>query len=142
KIPVRTKPESRSAYSAANPWSVSRFTVSKVEIPRMGGLTSASALARASETVGLKPWRLAGATSPSVATGSLASAPISKDAGLGVAEAYVSERYTGTQAEASSAAVNAKTVPSTAMALAEANFLKLREIVLSSSRQLQRPFRS
>jgi len=37
--------------------------------------------------------------------------PISKDAGLGVAETYVSERYTGTQAEASSAAVNAKTVP-------------------------------
>src|SRR5215469_15920777 len=77
----------------------------------MGGLTSASAAARASETVGLKPWRLAGATSPKVATGSYASAPTSKDAGLGVEVAYVFERYAGPQPTTGSAAVNAKIIP-------------------------------
>src|SRR6516162_10832547 len=99
----------------------------------MGGLTSASAVARASDRVGLKPWRLAGATTPRVATGSPASAPTLKDSGLGVEVAYVSERYTGPQPAASSVAVSAKTVPpmclvmepsiirASAMALAEAN---------------------
>src|SRR5258708_12299945 len=83
----------------------------------MGGLTSASAVARASDTVGLKPWRLAGATGPRVATGSRASAPASKDAGLGVEVAYVSERYTGPQPAASSAPVNAKTFPPILLAI-------------------------
>src|SRR5580700_2338978 len=105
-----------------------------VEISRMGGLTSANAVSRASDTVGLKPWRLAGATSPRVATGSTASAPTSKDAGLGAEVVYVFERYTGLQPAASSAPVNAKMVPpmrlvlepsiirASAMALTEANF--------------------
>src|SRR5262249_54235982 len=103
-------PESRSAYSAANPWSVSRFTVSKVGISRMGGFTSASAAARARDTVGFKPWRLAGATSPRVATGLPASVLTSKDASLGVEVAYVSERAGGPR-PGGGAAVNAKTVP-------------------------------
>ena len=63
-IPFRAKPARISAYSVANPLSVRRFRVSRVEISRIGGLTSASAPLSACDMVGLSPCRVAGARMP------------------------------------------------------------------------------
>ena len=69
----------------------------RVGISRIGGVTSASAPLSAWDRVGLKPWRLAGATNASTTTGVRARSLVSNDGGFGVEVAYVSERYGGPQ---------------------------------------------
>jgi hypothetical protein len=82
------KPEIRSAYSSANPFPLITLTVSLLGIPRIDGDASEIAAMRARDRKGLKPWRLAGARRPNVATG----VATSNDCGLGVDVVFVSHK--------------------------------------------------
>ena len=67
------------------------------ESPGYGDAHFAIALTRASDNEGLKPWRLAGATTPSTATGSDARRDKSSDCVLGVEVIEASDTYSGVQ---------------------------------------------
>src|SRR5262245_27785417 len=98
---LRATPAISSAYSPANPCSLSRFTVSWAEATRIGGVTSASAETNAYDNNGLKPWRLDGASRPKVATGSRASSVILGGSSADVGRVWVWDTCSGAHAATS-----------------------------------------
>src|SRR5262247_639441 len=111
RIPLRATSESMVAYSPARSWSVSRFTSSGIGIARMGGDASESAVVRAWDTVGLRPWMPAGATKPSVVTGSHASTAMSSDDDDGADVTWASDMWNGVLQPARRAAEKARITP-------------------------------
>src|SRR5262249_11935981 len=80
-MPLRVKPESRSAYSAASPCWLREFSVSGIGCARRGGGACASAATSAGGSGGAEPWRAGGVTTPSVATRSSVKLVRSSEAG-------------------------------------------------------------
>src|SRR5215831_5822795 len=120
------------AYSPANSWSVSRLTRSGIGIARMGGDAPERAVVRACDTVGLSPWRPAGATKPNVVTGSHANTPMSSDDDGTADVTWASDMWNGVLQPAGRAAEKARITPATCLLSGNPIQLAGRGTVLSA----------
>src|SRR5215470_11332080 len=103
------------AYSPANSWSVIRLTRSGIGTARTGGEAPESAVVRACDTVGPRPWRPAGATEPSVVTGSHANMAMSSDDDGTADVTWASDIWNGVLQPAGRAAKKARITPETCL---------------------------